>query len=1123
MRKVALGAFTAVLVYAVLELVAFVALAISGGSVPSLSALSQTRRVLLGELEDSRATASLAGDDVGPVGNQFELNPYFGFSFQPEPGFNEWGFFGEPPPAADGSHAAVVAITGGSLAYGFCRYGGRGVLRPYLKTIPRFRGRPVRVICMAVSGHRQPQQLYAVLEQLLLVHPIDMVIDISGFNEITAPVNNAIRGIHPAYPASNFWLPLTQGLASPEYMRRVGHLTWLRDLRRTLAAGAERLRHSVTANAFWSLGDRFLKQRTAAAQVALDRTEEQDRRTLPHFRSGPRQAFDEDQARRMGIAVWAESSREFQRLGQSRGFEFFLFLQPNQYVEPSTKVFTEEEQAIFAGAWVPLIGQVRAGYPLLIETGSQLAQEGIAFYDLTPVFQDERASTYIDACCHLNPHGIQLLARDIGSRIARHAGVADADLPAALELRRQPGRPSPGARHAAPRVVHPRRARSATIPRILRGETALPPRAQAGHHLHSKRGFVSMGGCDAEAGCGDQRAIHAHSCHSSMAGSTCTIGDSGPVEAAETADLGRNASASMAHDEPLERLRYARRATTLAWTASHAGNTPMASERHDLTTPPDLSQKRATGSERTRRPIYVDLLPPCNDACPAGENIQAWLAHAQAGRLREAWETILDDNPLPAVHGRVCYHPCESACNRAQLDTTVSIHAVERFLGDRAVLEGWVPRPLAPPSGKRVLVVGAGPSGLSAAYHLARLGHAVEVRDSGPRAGGMMRFGIPAYRLQRDVLDAEIARIAAMGVAFTLNHRVQDLAAEQREGRFDAVFVAVGAHLSKRTEIPARDAGKILDAVKFLRDVESGTPPRLGRRVAVYGGGNTAMDAARTVLRLGHEPIIVYRRDRSHMPAHGFEADAAAEEGVVIHWLRTIQSIEGPEMKVEEMELDADGRPHGTGRFETLTADDVILALGQDTDTSFLRGIPDIVFARDGTVTVSSDLMTGHPGIFAGGDMVPSERTVTVAVGHGKKAARHIDAYLCGTSYEKRPKPEVATYDKLHLWFFTDARQRAEQGSRLGPRLYSFDEVVHGLEPEEAIFEAARCLSCGNCYECDGCLAACPETAVVKLGAGSRYRFDYDRCTGCTICFDQCPCHAIEMIPEPAHGDGNGS
>ena len=548
----------------------------------------------------------------------------------------------------------------------------------------------------------------------------------------------------------------------------------------------------------------------------------------------------------------------------------------------------------------------------------------------------------------------------------------------------------------------------------------------------------------------------------------------------------------------------------------------MPKKGRDMTLPPDLSEKGGTGAERTRRPLYVDLLPPCNHACPAGENIQAWLAHAQAGRLREAWEAILDDNPLPAVHGRVCYHPCESACNRAQLDTTVSIHAVERYLGDCAVREGWTPRLLAKASGKRVLVVGAGPSGLSAAYHLTRLGHAVEIHDAGPKPGGMLRFGIPAYRLPRAVLDAEIDRIEQMGVRFVLDHKVRDLLAEKKQGGFDAVFVAVGAHLSKRTEIPARDAGRILDAVDFLRDVERGKAPRLGRRVAVYGGGNTAMDAARTVLRLGHEPIIVYRRDRSHMPAHELEADEALEEGVMIRWLRSIQSIEGKEFTVEEMELDEKGRPHGTGRFETLEADDLILALGQETDTSFLHGIPGIVFESDGSVQVSEGFMTGHPGIFAGGDMVPSERTVTVAVGHGKKAARHIDAYLRGTVYEKAARPEIASYDKLHLWFFTAATQRPQEHARLGLRLYSFEEVIYGLGPDEAVFEAWRCLSCGNCYECDACLAACPEKAVIKLGAGKRYRFDYERCTGCATCFEQCPCHAIELIPEPLPAEDEG-
>ena len=365
------------------------------------------------------------------------------------------------------------------------------------------------------------------------------------------------------------------------------------------------------------------------------------------------------------------------------------------------------------------------------------------------------------------------------------------------------------------------------------------------------------------------------------------------------------------------------------------------------------------------------------------------------GRHEQAWRQLVADNPLAAIHGRVCYHPCESVCNRATLDSAVSIHSVERFLGDLALERGWTFEPPPTRSGKRALVIGSGPSGLSAAYHLARLGHEVEIRDAGAEPGGMMRYGIPAYRLPRDVLAGELDRIAALGVRMTSDHRVEDLAAERDEGGFDAVFVAVGAHLSKRVDIPARDAGRIVDAVAFLRSVASGDTPVIGRRVAVYGGGNTAMDAARVARRLGaDEALVVYRRTRDQMPAHAEEAQDAEREGVRINWLRTITAFDGPDLQVELMELDESGFPQPTGRFETLAADTLILALGQETDTAFLRSVPGVEFERDGTVQVSASLMTGCPGVFAGGDMVPSERTVTVGVGHGKKAARHIDAWL---------------------------------------------------------------------------------------------------------------------------------
>jgi NADPH-dependent glutamate synthase beta subunit-like oxidoreductase len=389
----------------------------------------------------------------------------------------------------------------------------------------------------------------------------------------------------------------------------------------------------------------------------------------------------------------------------------------------------------------------------------------------------------------------------------------------------------------------------------------------------------------------------------------------------------------------------------------------MNSYRHDMTPLPDLLHDEARGGPvRQRRPVYVDLLPPCNAACPAGENIQSWLAHARVGDFEAAWRELTAVNPLPAVEGRVCYHPCESMCNRTGLDSPVSVHGVERFLGDLALERGWTFGPAPVPTGYRVLVIGAGPCGLSAAYHLARSGHEIEVRDAADKPGGMMRYGIPEYRLPRDVLDAEIARIAALGVTFRSDHRVQDLAAERRAGGFDAVFVAVGAHLSRRIDIPAREAGRIVDAVTLLHDVAAGARPALGRRVAVYGGGNTAMDAARVARRLGaEEALIVYRRTREQMPAHAEEAEDAEREGVTINWLRTIQAFDGPELTVEVMELDDEGRPVPTGRTETLAADTVVLALGQRADTAFLRAVPGVEFDADGTVAVSASFETGCP------------------------------------------------------------------------------------------------------------------------------------------------------------------
>ena len=538
----------------------------------------------------------------------------------------------------------------------------------------------------------------------------------------------------------------------------------------------------------------------------------------------------------------------------------------------------------------------------------------------------------------------------------------------------------------------------------------------------------------------------------------------------------------------------------------------------DLTKIANLSEhSTGTGSVRKSKPEYVDFFPPCNNACPAGENIQAWLSLAQEGKIEDAWRKLTEQNPMAAIHGRVCYHPCENSCNRKDLDSSVSIHAVERFLGDEALKNNWQFYPPKTLTGKKIMIVGAGPSGLSAAYHLRKLGHEVTIFEAGPVAGGMMNFGIPAYRMPRNILQAEIKRIENFGVKIVLNYKVQDILKEKENGGFDAVFVAIGAHLAKKVNIPAQEASKILDAVSFLKEADenSENKPLLGRRVAIYGGGNTAMDAARTAKRLGaDEAMIIYRRDREHMPAHEFEADEALSEGVKIHWLSTIKNMETSSITVEKMQV-IDGKAVPTGEYETLEADSLILALGQEADTDFLKHIEGITFKEDGTtVEVNPSMMTGYPGIFAGGDMVPSERTVTIATGHGKKAARNIDAWLRNTTYEKPANNPLVTIEKLQIWFKTNAEAKAQQHLEIEKAVETFDEIVAGYTTEEAVYEAQRCLSCGNCFECDSCYGACPEGAISKNGKGEGYTINYDLCTGCGVCAEQCPCHALDMVLE---------
>ena len=532
-----------------------------------------------------------------------------------------------------------------------------------------------------------------------------------------------------------------------------------------------------------------------------------------------------------------------------------------------------------------------------------------------------------------------------------------------------------------------------------------------------------------------------------------------------------------------------------------------------ITLDPGSSLANHTGSWRTERPVYVDRLPPCNNQCPAGEDIQGWLFHAESGNYEAAWRHLTTHNPFPAIMGRVCYHTCEGACNRGKLDAAVGINSVERFLGDEAIKQKWQFDRSEKESGKHVLVIGAGPSGMSAAYHLRRLGHQVTVVEAGPLVGGMMRYGIPKYRLPREVLDAEMQRIVNMGVRVVLDTKIENVLDTMKEGNYDAAFLAVGAHIGKRTAISDGEGPRVFDAISVLRGLENGEKIPLGRRIAVYGGGNTAIDVARTVRRLGAEPIIVYRRTQDKMPAHAFEIEEALQEGVTIKCLSTIKQTDPKGIVIEKVQADSRGSLHPTGEYETLEVDSVVLALGQNVDLGALKGVPDIEL-NDGVVKVDANMMTGHAGLFAGGDMVPTDRNVTVAVGHGKKAARNIDAWLRGTTHTAPEKHQIATFERLNTWYYSDAPKTVRPMLDVIRRQSTFDEVQGGLDETNALFEARRCLSCGNCFECDNCYGVCPDNAVIKLGPGKRFQFNYDYCKGCGLCAAECPCGAINMVPE---------
>ncbi len=532
-----------------------------------------------------------------------------------------------------------------------------------------------------------------------------------------------------------------------------------------------------------------------------------------------------------------------------------------------------------------------------------------------------------------------------------------------------------------------------------------------------------------------------------------------------------------------------------------------------------------TGVWRSREPAFRDRTAPCAAACPVGEDVADQLRLAAQGRIADAGALLLSVNPLPATTGRVCPHPCAAACNRAALDGAVDIPGVERALGDALLADGFVLPPPAP-LGLRAAVVGAGPAGLAAAYRLALAGARVRLLAPEDRPGGLLATGIPPYRLPRAVLDAEIARILALGIAFEGGRALGaglDLAALAAE--HDAVVLAIGRHAPRALGVAGAASSGVVDGLALLERVHRGEPAPPGEAVAVIGGGNTALDCARTLARLGRHVTVVYRRGRADMPAFGDEIEEALEEGIAIEeWVLPAEVIVRAG-RVRSLRLqrarpgapDASGRPRPEpipGADVIVAADLVVIAAGEELEAGALP--PEIV--RGGAVAADGAQATELARVFAAGDCLPGGGTVAHAIGSGRRAADHVLAALCavplppGAVAARGAAPEIAGPERIRLHAFPPAPSLDRVRLLPAERLRGGAEVRAGFSPVAARAEAARCLSCGSCTGCDVCFHLCPDRAVVR-GAPGAYGVDRDRCKGCGICAEECPRGAVDLVP----------
>jgi NADPH-dependent glutamate synthase beta subunit-like oxidoreductase len=550
------------------------------------------------------------------------------------------------------------------------------------------------------------------------------------------------------------------------------------------------------------------------------------------------------------------------------------------------------------------------------------------------------------------------------------------------------------------------------------------------------------------------------------------------------------------------------------------------------------------GTVSAMRPAQVEKLAPCLEECPAGNDVRGWLntisQYTKVGKslddaLDAAFRQVVAANPLPAVLGRVCPHPCESACNRKDKDTAVGINSVERFLGDWGI-ERKLPLPSDAAPGSRsekIAVVGAGPAGLSCAYHLARRGYRVTVFESLPEAGGMLRYGIPDYRLPREVLAAEVKRIADLGVEFRCGTAVgTDVPFDALQKDFDAVFLAIGAHAGKQIRVDGEEGPFVYTGTGFLRQVALGKPPPIGRKVAVIGGGDTAIDAARVCLRLptdaadvakrmGADVTLFYRRTRAEMPAIEEEVVGAVEENVKIEFLaapsRIVRDGSGrvTRLVVERMKLgdpDASGRrsPVGTGELVEHECDTVITAVSQEPDFRALGG------SLAGTRWLEADKWgkTSHPKVWTGGDNI-NLGLATIAIGQGSTAAESIHATLRGEQpSEEAQRPKVPSA-RLKLEFY-EAKPRTQRGAVAPAERFEdpHAEIDRGITKGQVLEEASRCMSCGFCFGCERCWMYCTPscfTKVAEKAPGTYFKIKLDTCDGCKKCVDECPCGFLDM------------